>query len=40
MISVTHLQSAEKTQWKLLGVDFTKYALSTIIYSMQSSKNG
>ena len=32
-MSVTYLQSVEKIQWKLLrGVDFTKYALSTIIY--------
>ena len=40
IMSVTYLQSAEKIQRKLLGVDFTKYALSTIIYLMQSSENG
>ena len=40
-MSVTYLQSAEKIQWKLLrGIDFTKYALSSIIYLMQSSENG
>ena len=37
-MSSTYLQSVEKIQWKLLrGVDFTMYALSTIIYYVQSS---
>ena len=32
-MSLTYVQSAEKIQWKLEErVDFTKYALSTIIY--------
>ena len=38
-ISVTYLQSVEKTQQKLLRrLDFTKYALPTIIYQVQSLK--
>ena len=40
-MSVTYLQSVEKIQWKFLrGVDFTKYALSNIIYYVQLSENG
>ena len=35
-MSVTYLQVVEKIQ----GVDFTKYALSTIIYYVQLSKTG
>ena len=32
-MSVTYLQIVKKIQWKLVrGVDFTKYALPTIIY--------
>ena len=40
-MSVTYLQSVEKDPVKVLrGVDFTKYALSTIIYYGQLSENG
>ena len=38
-ISVTYMQSVEKIQQRpLRGDDFTKYALSTIVYQVQSSK--
>ena len=38
-MSVTYLQRPDPVK-ALKGVDFTKYALSTIIYFMQSSENG
>ena len=36
-MSITYLQSVEKIRKALRGADFTKYALSTIIYYVQSS---